>query len=282
MKLLKFKKKKINISDLFLFKNFFEITNVNTVCRNAKCPNLGECFNKKNVTFLILGKYCTRACSFCAIEKKTPENIDINEPYKIAKIVQKLGIMYVILTSVTRDDLIDGGATHFFNVINIIKKNSPSVKVEILVPDFKGQKKNIDIVLNAKPDVFAHNLETVPLLYNNVRSGAYYKRSIEVLKYAKSKGFIVKTGLMLGLGETYSQIFKVIKDISKINVDILTIGQYLSPTKHNKKNIKEYSKKEFKLIKNFAKLIGIKYVLAGRYVRSSYLASKIFENFNYY
>ncbi len=182
---------------------------------------------ERTATFLILGKYCTRGCDFCAVEKHNPELIDINEPAKIAKAIKRLGLLYSVITSVTRDDLPDGGAEHFAKTINEIKTLLPESKVEVLVPDFLGNAKSIDIVLNAKPDVFSHNLETVPALYDKVRKGADYKRSLEVLRYAKSAVFKVKMGIILGLGETETQVFETIEDIENTNIDTLIIGYIL-------------------------------------------------------
>jgi lipoic acid synthetase len=274
---MKQKKKKITISDITALKRYFGFKGLSTICQSAKCPNIGECFKKRAATFLILGKYCTRGCNFCSVEKHNPELIDINEPTKIAKTIKWLGLSYSVITSVTRDDLPDGGAEHFAKTINKIKTLIPESKVEVLVPDFLGNTKSIDIVLNANPDVLSHNLETVPALYGKVRKGADYKRSLEVLRYAKAAGFKVKTGIILGLGETETQVFETIKDIKGTNIDTLTIGQYLAPTKKHYPVIKEYSSEEFKTMEIFAISSGIKQVISGRYVRSSYLAEENFK-----
>jgi lipoic acid synthetase len=264
-------KKKINMEDVVALKKKINFEGLNTVCQEAKCPNIGECFKKKVVTFLILGKYCSRGCSFCAIEKRDPEVVDMSEPYRVAEAIKMLGLSYSVITSVTRDDLCDGGARHFAETVNAIKVISPSTKIEVLVPDFLGDTGLINIVLNSIPDIFSHNLETVYSMYNRVMKEANYDRSLSVLKYAKSIGFKVKTGIMLGFGETEKQIFEAIEDVRSINVDILTIGQYLAPTKKHYSVVKEYTSKEFKIIKDFAVSIGIKQVISGRYVRSSYL-----------
>jgi lipoic acid synthetase len=271
------KKKKITISDITALKKYFGFKGLNTICQSAKCPNIGECFKKRTATFLILGKYCTRGCGFCAVEKHNPELIDINEPAKIAKTIKSLGLSYSVITSVTRDDLPDGGAEHFAKTINEIKTLIPESKVEVLVPDFLGNTKSIDIVLNANPDVFSHNLETVSALYGKARKGADYKRSLGVLRYAKAAGFKVKTGIMLGLGEIETEVFETIEDIKNTNIDTLTIGQYLAPTKEHYPVIKEYSSEEFKTMEIFAVSAGIKQVASGRYVRSSYLAEENFK-----
>jgi lipoic acid synthetase len=269
-------KKKITIADITALKKDFRTKGLNTVCQNAKCPNIGECFKNKTATFLILGKNCTRKCTFCAVEKYNPEPIDEDEPSKIAKTIKEFKLSYSVITSVTRDDLRDGGAGHFAKTVNEIKFVLPNAKVEVLVPDFLGKTELIDIVLVSKPDIFSHNLETVPCLYDNVKKGADYKRSMKVLKHAKDAGFKVKTGIMLGLGETERQLFDTIKDVKDTGIDILTIGQYLAPTKKHYSVVKEYRTEEFQKIRDFALSIGIKQVVSGRYVRSSYLAEEYF------
>ncbi|MDR1696343.1 MAG: lipoyl synthase [Endomicrobium sp.] len=271
-------KKKIAIADISALKNNFKSKNLNTVCQSAKCPNIGECFKKRTATFLILGKNCTRGCTFCAIDKHIPEPLDAGEPKRAAQAIKDLGLKYCVITSVTRDDLKDGGAKHFADTIAEIRKLNPDAKIEVLVPDFKGEQSSIDAVLNAKPDVFSHNLETVPSLYGKVRKGADYKRSLGVLKYAKSKGFKVKTGIMLGLGETVNEVFNLISDVKDAQADILTIGQYLAPTKKHHPVIKEYEENEFCDMQKYASEKGIKRAVCGRYVRSSYLAEECYNN----
>lgn len=274
---MKLEKKKITIADISELKKDFGYKNLNTVCQSAKCPNIGECFKRRTATFLIMGKNCTRNCSFCGIEKHHPEALDMSEPKRIAEAVKELGLAYSVITSVTRDDLADEGANHFAKTVAEIKKMLPDTKVEVLVPDFSGKKELIDIVLGSKPEVFSHNIETVPSLYGKVRKGADYKRSLEVLKYAKSKNFKVKTGIMLGLGETEDEILQVIGDIKNTGADIFTAGQYLAPTKDHYPVIKEYTPAEFLKIEAFAKNSGIKQTVCGRYVRSSYLADEHFK-----
>ncbi|MDR3071814.1 MAG: lipoyl synthase [Endomicrobium sp.] len=269
-------KKKIKLADLVSFKKYFELKRLNTVCQSTKCPNVGECFKKKTATFLILGKNCTRKCDFCSVWKHKPEFVDATEPYRIANTIKELNLSYSVITSVTRDDLPDYGAGHFAKTISAIRAVLPETKIEVLVPDFLGNTKFIDIVLISKPDVFSHNLETVPVLYGKVRKGSDYGRSLFVLEHAKSAGFKTKTGIMMGLGETKEQVFEMIKDIKSVNVDILTVGQYLSPTKGHYCVKKEYSKEEFEAIRSFAVAIGIKRVVSGRYVRSSYMAENAY------
>lgn len=276
---MKQEKKRISLVQITELKKNFLSKALNTVCQSAKCPNIGECYKNKTATFMILGRYCTRRCSFCAIEKCDTEFVDTSEPSRVAKAIKELKLLYSVITSVTRDDLPDGGARHFAKTINEIKNLLPNNKVEVLVPDFFGDTKSIDIVLNAKPDVFSHNLETVPILYDVVRKGADYERSLSVLKHAKSKGFRIKTGVMLGFGETKEQVFEMIKDIKNINIDTLTIGQYLAPTLKHFPVVKEYTKEEFKVFEDFAVSLKIKQVISGRYVRSSYLVESNFKNF---
>lgn len=271
-----YKKKKITIADIAELKKQFHLKGLNTVCQSAKCPNIGECFKKHTATFLILGNRCTRGCSFCGIEKLNPENVNPDEPQIVAQTIKNLKLNYSVITSVTRDDLQDGGASHFAKTVSSIKNIDSDIKVEVLVPDFQGDLTAVDAVLNSKPDVFSHNLETVPALYSKVRKGADFKRSVAVLKYAKNKGFKVKTGIMLGLGETQSQIYEVIKEIAKESIDIITIGQYLAPTKNHHPVIKEYSADDFQQFNDFSNNLGLKAV-SGRYVRSSYLAEEYYS-----
>ena len=269
-------KKRISLADLDLLKKSFKQSGLHTVCQSAKCPNIGECFKNKTATFMILGDICTRNCAFCATKHGIPLEIDNNEPEKLANAIKSLNLKYVVITSVTRDDLDDCGANHFKNVVNVIKKEIPNIKIELLVPDFKGITQNIDIVLSSKPDVFGHNIETVPSL-DNFRKGADYERSLNVLSYAKQKGFIIKTGIMLGLGEKEEQLLELFKDLNKINCDILTIGQYLKPLKDNTQMIKEYTDEEFEYFRQKALESGIKNCVSGKYVRSSYFAEKTFK-----
>ena len=270
------KKKRISLADLDLLKKSFKQSGLHTVCQAAKCPNIGECFKNKTATFMILGDICSRNCAFCATTHGTPLKVDDQEPQKLADTIKSLGLKYVVITSVTRDDLPDGGAEHFKNVVETIKKEIPNIKIELLVPDFKGIEKSIDVVLSSKPDVFGHNIETVPDLYK-FRKWADYNRSLNVLSYAKKQGFIVKTGIMLGLGEKENQLLNVFKDLKRINCDILTIGQYLKPLKDNADIVKEYSDEEFEYLKQKALEAGIKTCVSGKYVRSSYFAENTYQ-----
>lgn len=269
-------KKRISLADLDLLKKSFKQNGLHTVCQAAKCPNIGECFKHKTATFMILGDICSRNCAFCATTHGIPLETDKDEPLKLANTIKNLGLKYVVITSVTRDDLSDGGASHFKNVVDKIKKELSDIKIELLVPDFKGVETSIDIVLSSKPDVFGHNIETVPALYE-YRKGANYNRSLKVLQYAKQKGFITKTGIMLGLGETEKQLTDVFKDLKEINCDILTIGQYLKPLKDNAEMVKEYTDEEFEHLKQKALETGIKVCVSGKYVRSSYFAEETYQ-----
>jgi len=269
-------KKRISLADLDLLKKSFKQSGLHTVCQAAKCPNIGECFKNKTATFMILGDICSRNCAFCATTHGKPLEIDEKEPQNLANTIKNLELKYVVITSVTRDDLSDGGATHFKNVVDTIKQEIPNIKIELLVPDFKGDEKSLDIVLSSKLDVFGHNIETVPALYK-FRKWADYKRSLAVLSYAKKKGFVTKTGIMLGLGETEEQLSDVFKDLKRINCDILTIGQYLKPLKDNADMVKEYTQEEFDYFKQKALDAGIKVCVSGKYVRSSYFADSTYQ-----
>ncbi|MBQ4122133.1 lipoyl synthase [bacterium] len=252
---------------------------LNTVCESARCPNKSECYAKNTATFLIMGTKCTRNCRFCNISCEKPEPLNPLEPEKIADAVKKLGLKYVVITSVTRDDLSDGGASHFANVINKVREFNQDVKIEVLTPDFKGDEKSIDIVIAAKPDVFNHNIETVPSLYKKARPQAVYERSLDFLKYVKQKSNILtKTGLMLGLGEKKEELIQVFKDLVAIDCDIVTIGQYIQPSKHHLEVERFYEPAEYNELTKLAKKIGIKHTVFSPLTRSSYNASSVFSD----
>lgn len=249
---------------------------LNTVCENARCPNKNECYTKNTATFLIMGNNCTRNCRYCNISCAKPEPLDLNEPLHIAQAVCDLGLKYAVITSVTRDDLPDGGAKHFANCIYEIRKLCPDTKIEILTPDFKGDKNALDIIIQAKPDVFNHNIETVKELFKTARPQGNYLRSLEVLKYVKEKGKIItKSGLMIGLGETFEQIESTLNDLHIANCDILTIGQYIQPSKNHLAVAKYYSPEEYETLKLLAKKAGICHYQIGPLVRSSYRAGEL-------
>lgn len=247
---------------------------LNTVCKEASCPNMGECFKKNTATFMIMGPNCTRHCKFCDVTKGEIFPLDPNEPENVALASKKLGLKHIVVTSVTRDDLEDGGAAHFAKTIRAIKRAIPDSTVEVLIPDLKGVKESLDIVIDAKPDVINHNVETVPSLYSTVRPGAIYSRSLNVLKYVKEKSpdILTKTGIMLGLGEEKEEVLKLMDDLVKIDCDIFTLGQYLRPSsKHIE--VKEYVTPEtFEEYKRIGEEKGIKYVASSPLVRSSYNA----------
>lgn len=248
---------------------------LNTICFEAKCPNIGECFSKGTATFLILGDNCTRNCQYCNVSSGKTRHIDIDEPKKIAQAVSKLKLNYAVITSVTRDDLSDGGANQFFDTVKEIKKLNPSCKVEILTPDFKGDLELLKLVLLSEPYVFNHNIEVVKEIFSKVRPEGKYNTSIKFLKYAKNFNVLTKSGFMVGLGETTEQIFGLINELASININILTIGQYIQPRKDRLKVKKYYTPKEFNEFGQYAKKVGIKYVASAPLVRSSYNASEL-------
>lgn len=251
---------------------------LNTVCEAARCPNKSECYAKNTATFLIMGNSCTRNCRFCNITCSKPEQLNKEEPRKIADAVKKLDLKYVVITSVTRDDLLDGGAEHFANVINEIRNIDNNIKIEVLTPDFKGIESSIDVVIAAKPDVFNHNIETVPSLYKKARPQADYERSLRFLEYIKNNSDILtKTGLMVGLGETQEELIKVFEDLVRIKCDIVTIGQYIAPTKEHLPVIKYYEPKEYDELASIAKKMGIKHTFFSPLTRSSYKAYEVFN-----
>lgn len=250
---------------------------LNTVCENARCPNKNECYTKNTATFLIMGNNCTRNCRYCNISCNRPEPLDLEEPKHIAEAVQALGLKYAVITSVTRDDLPDGGAEHFANCIKEIRKLSPETKIEILTPDFKGNKKSLDTIIEVHPEVFNHNIETVKDLFKTARPQGSYDQSLEVLSYIKQNSDIVtKSGLMVGLGETFEQIKETLCDLHNVGCDIVTIGQYIQPSKEHLPVSKYYSLEEFETLKRLAKDAGISHYQIGPLVRSSYKASELF------
>ena len=249
--------------------------NLFTVCEEAQCPNLNECFNHGTATFMIMGQICTRRCPFCDVAHGRPKPLDINEPRHLAQTIAKMALKYVVITSVDRDDLRDGGASHFKACINAIRSATPEIKIEILTPDFRGRmEKALDTFNDCPPDVFNHNLETVPSLYPKVRPGANYHHSLQLLDRFKEKHPQVKTksGLMLGVGETKQQVINVLKDLRLHHVEMLTLGQYLQPSRHHLA-VEEYiTPKQFKQYKEIADNLGFSQVASGPMVRSSYHA----------
>jgi lipoic acid synthetase len=255
---------------------------LHTVCESARCPNLGECYACGNATFMILGDHCTRNCAFCAVDHGPPQVPDAQEGEKIAAYAGSNGIRYAVITSVTRDDLPDGGAGHFCLVVGDLKRLLPDLQIELLVPDFQGLREAVETVAALPIKVFAHNVETVQELYPRVRRGANYLRSLEVLKIVASLRDgqelpRIKSGIMVGLGETEDQLMRLFEELAAIPVEILTIGQYLQPSKFNAPVHRYYEPDEYELLREKAVACGIRHVVAGPYVRSSYLAEKAYR-----
>lgn len=259
--------------------NILNTLGLNTVCEEAACPNCGECFGKRTATFMILGRNCTRNCRFCNVSKGMPSIVDDCEPQKIAKAVKELSLRHVVITSVTRDDILDGGASHFAEVIKAIKQsNINTTVIEVLIPDFKGNLEALEKVISAKPDIINHNIETVPRLYSAVRPEAEYKRSLELIERVSSfSNIYTKSGIMVGLGETYEEVLQVFKDLVKSGCSLLTIGQYLAPTKAHYPVYEYIEPSVFDKYKQEGEKAGFKYVASGPLVRSSYMAEAAYN-----
>ena len=257
-------------------KGLIERLRLHTVCESAACPNVGECWNHRTATFMILGNVCTRRCGFCAVQKGGPLPVDYDEPRRVAEASAALGLRYAVVTSVNRDDRKDGGAELFALTIRAIRERIPGCRVEVLIPDFQGSHAAMDIVLEAAPDVLNHNTETVPRLYRQVRLGARYERSLDILAYAKSvrPQIPTKSGLMLGLGETAEEVRRVMRDLRAHHVDILTLGQYLRPSPKHLPVIRFIPPEEFTDLRGFGRELGFSHVEAGPLVRSSYHAAE--------
>jgi len=258
--------------------NILDRYKVNTVCNEAACPNMVKCYGRKTASFIIMGKNCTRNCSFCNVLKNEPELIDENEPVRIANAIDEMGLKHVVITSVTRDDLPDGGAKHFVKVINELKKLENKVVVEILIPDFAGNINALKEVIEAKPEILAHNIETVPSLYQKIRPNSSYTESLKILKKTKDFNYEIKTksGLMLGLGETKKEVVKVLEDLASNNCDFVTIGQYLAPSSFHYP-VKEFVHPDiFDEYKKIAYGLGFSYVISEPLARSSYLADQYY------
>lgn len=250
---------------------------LNTVCQSARCPNRNECFSYGTATFMILGNTCTRGCTFCSVPKGKPVSLPLeDEPNNVAKAAKTLNLKHVVVTSVNRDDLEDQGSNHFVKTISELKKESPGIVVEVLTPDFRGDKNCIKRVVDAKPNIYNHNLETIPRLYKEVRPGAIYERSLELLQYVKEldSSIMTKSGIMLGLGEEKDEVIEVMKDLLKHKCDYLTLGQYMQPTRDSI-SVKRYlHPDEFKELKDIALKLGFKKAFSGPLVRSSYHAEE--------
>lgn len=255
-------------------RNLVEENQLHTVCQSAQCPNMGECWSRGTATLMILGNVCTRACTFCAVQTGKPTELDLAEPARVADAVAKMNLRHCVLTSVARDDLPDGGAKVWAATIRAVRHRNPNTAIEVLVPDFKGDFASLDLVLDAKPDIFNHNLETVERLQRPIRKSAQYKRSLEVLEHAKSRGFPIKSGIMLGLGEREEEVRKTIQDLADVRLNVLTLGQYLQPAKEYAPIDRWVTPAEFDAWKNEALLLGIEVVESGPLVRSSYHADE--------
>ena len=247
---------------------------LHTVCESARCPNIGECWSRRTATFMILGNICTRSCRFCNIEVGKPTEYDLDEPRRVAEAVRDLNLRHAVITSVARDDLSDGGASIFAETIRQIRALQPGCSIEVLIPDFKGEAQDLDTVLEAGPDILNHNLETVERLQRQVRVQATYQRSLFVLSHAKEKGFVTKSGIMVGLGETREEIIRTMRDLRQVDCNILTIGQYLPPTKMHFPLDRFYTPDEFKDLKTIGLEMGFTHVESGPLVRSSYHADE--------
>ncbi|HXY53796.1 MAG TPA: lipoyl synthase [Nitrospirota bacterium] len=262
-------------SDQFtLVRNKIRTNDLHTVCQSAACPNRTECWNAGTATFMILGNVCSRECRFCNVTKGKPEGLDGDEPGRVAEAVVALRLKYAVVTSVTRDDLEDGGARVFAGTIDAIREKSPGCQVEVLIPDFQGSESSLRTVLDANPDVLGHNMETVPSLYSRVRPQADYRRSLEVLSRAETFGAVTKSGLMLGLGESLDEVHRVMGDLRNRGCTILTLGQYLQPSRKYLPVEKYYHPDEFTELRNNALAMGFLNVVAGPLIRSSYHAER--------
>ena len=267
-----------NSKEFFLTKTIVNNNNLVTVCQEANCPNITECWSKRHATFMIMGDTCTRACAFCDVKTGIPGKLDPLEPVKIAEAVKKLNLKHVVITSVDRDDLDDGGSEHFYDVINQTRKSNPNTTIEVLTPDFLRKGDAYKKVIDAKPDVFNHNIETVPSLYLKVRPGSRYFASLELLKNAKKidKNIFTKSGIMVGLGETRDEILQVMDDLRAADVDFITIGQYLQPSTKHFPLDRYYTPKEFDDLGTIAKAKGFLLVSSSPLTRSSYHADEDF------
>ncbi len=272
------KSKLLNSKEFFLTKSIVNHHKLKTVCQEANCPNITECWSKRHATFLIMGDICTRACAFCDVTTGKPKPLNPMEPLKIASAIKKLNLKHAVITSVDRDDLIDGGANHFFKVIVETKKQNPETTIEVLTPDFLRKGESYKKVIEAQPDVFNHNIETVPGLYRKVRPGSRYFSSVELLKNAKKidKNIFTKSGLMVGLGENKDEIIQVLDDLRSAEVDFLTIGQYLQPSSKHHPLQRYYNPEEFEELKSIAESKGFLLVSSSPLTRSSYHADEDF------
>ena len=268
---------KIRLANSPTYSNVKGIVNshaLHTVCQEARCPNMAECWSRGTATFMILGDICTRSCGFCAVKTGRPKGLDWDEPRRVAEAVEKMGVRHAVITSVNRDERKDGGAPIFAETILQIRERMPHCTVEVLIPDFKGSKEALQIVMDAKPDILNHNVETAPRLYRVVRPQAKYQQSLDVLLHAKESGMRTKSGFMVGIGEEVDEIYELMRDLHKHRVDIVTIGQYLQPTSKHLPVSRFVHPEEFERYKQFGLELGIEHVESGPLVRSSYHAEE--------
>ena len=266
--------------DYLSLKSLIKEKRLNTVCEEASCPNIYECWSMGTATFMIMGDTCTRACGFCDVNTGKPCDLDMDEPYRVAESVKIMGLTHAVITSVNRDDLDDGGSAFFAKTIDEVRLKNNQTSIEVLIPDFKGSKEAIDNIINANPEVLNHNLETVPRLQREIRTAASYGRSLALLQYAKESHFLgkTKTGLIVGMGEEFEEVISVLKDLSRINIDIVTIGQYLRPTQRHRLIDRYVSEEEFAQYKTIGQELGIPHIESGPLVRSSYHAKDSFAS----
>ena len=266
--------------DYLSLKSLIKEKRLNTVCEEASCPNIYECWSMGTATFMIMGDTCTRACGFCDVNTGKPCDLDMDEPYRVAESVNIMGLTHAVITSVNRDDLDDGGSAFFAKTIDEVRLKNNQTSIEVLIPDFKGSKEAIDNIINANPEVLNHNLETVPRLQREIRTAASYGRSLALLQYAKESHFLgkTKTGLIVGMGEEFEEVIAVLKDLSRINIDIVTIGQYLRPTQRHRLIDRYVSEEEFEQYKTIGQELGIPHIESGPLVRSSYHAKDSFAS----
>lgn len=274
-----FKKKVPDPRVLASMRALFDELSLHTICENALCPNLGDCFSNRTATFLLLGDICTRNCTFCAVKKGVPCPVDEKEPQHLAEAVEKLGLRHVVITSVTRDDLPDGGAAHFARTIARLQEQDMGLTVEVLIPDFGGSLRSLKMVVDAHPDVINHNLETVPRLYPQVRPKADFQRSLRLLGQAREldSHIVTKSGLMVGLGETRDELLQAMEELRKVNCDLLTIGQYLQPSAHHHPVVRYVPPEEFVEYESLGKAMGFCDVASAPLVRSSFNAAQLYE-----
>ncbi|WP_457638693.1 lipoyl synthase [Persephonella sp.] len=266
--------------DVTKMKAMLRMLNLHTVCEEASCPNIGDCFSRKTATFMILGDRCTRKCTYCNVSHDRPLPPDPDEPYNIANAVRKLGLKHVVITSVNRDDLPDGGAFHFAKVVHAVRQLNPDCSIEVLIPDFLGDRNALKTVADARPEVINHNIETVPSLFPVVRHRGDYRRSLQVIKWVKEldSSIVSKSGIMVGLGETEDEVIRVMEDLISVNCEVLTVGQYLRPSKNHHPVKKYYTEQEFKKFEEIGYRLGFKQVFSGVLVRSSFHAQEVYLN----